>query len=132
MKYIIFIILLILLIITYYLSKKIMSLNNIYNRVVDKHTALFSLIKKKTEAVIQNNDDEKVIQELNRINMIADLEKRITQILDYPDEYLNDEIIIALEAYNEEVERWESIQNKDKRLSKMLGYIKYNGYRVKK
>lgn len=132
MKYIIFIILLILLIITYYLSKKIMSLNNIYNRVVDKHTALFSLIKKKTEAVIQNNDDEKVIQELNRINSITDLEKRITQILDYPDEYLNDEIIIALEAYNEEVERWESIQNKDKRLSKMLGYIKYNEYRVKK
>ena len=26
-----------------------MTLNNEYNRVVDKHTALFSMIKKKTE-----------------------------------------------------------------------------------
>ena len=131
MKYIIFIILLILLILSYYLSKKIMTLNNEYNRVVDKHTALFSLIKKKSDTITSKNDEE-VTKELERINNISDLNQRIIEILNYPDTSMNDDILAALNDYNEEVEHWDQVKKEYGRLSMMLGYIEYNKYRVEK
>ena len=131
MKYIIFIILLILLILSYYLSKKIMTLNNEYNRVVDKHTALFGLIKKKSDNITSKNDED-VTKELERINNISDLNQRIIEILNYPDSYMNDEILNALNEYNEEADHWNHIKMEYGRLSMMLGYIEYNKYRVGK
>lgn len=130
MKYLIFILLLILLILSYYLSKKIMTLNNEYNRVVDKHTALFSLIKKKTETINAKNDEE-VIKTLEKINTISDLNQRIIEILNYPDTSMNDDILTALNDYNEEVEHWDQVKKENRRLSMMLGYIEYNKYKVK-
>lgn len=130
MKYIIFIILLILLILSYYLSKKIMTLNNEYNRVVDKHTALFSMIKKKTETITADKDEE-VVETLEKINTISDLNQRIIEILNYPDTSMNDDILAALNDYNEEVEHWDQVKKEYGRLSMMLGYIEYNKYKVK-
>ena len=130
MKYIIFIILLILLILSYYLSKKIMTLNNEYNRVVDKHTALFSMIKKKTETITADKDEE-VVETLEKINTISDLNQRIIEILNYPDTSMNDDILAALNDYNEEVEHWDQVKKENRRLSMMLGYIEYNKYKVK-
>ena len=129
MKYIIFIILLILLILSYYLSKKIMTLNNEYNRVVDKHTALFSMIKKKTETITADKDEE--VETLEKINTISDLNQRIIEILNYPDISMNDDILAALNDYNEEVEHWDQVKKENRRLSMMLGYIEYNKYKVK-
>ena len=128
MKYIIFIILLILLILSYYLSKKIMTLNNEYNRVVDKHTALFSMIKKKTETITADKDEE--VETLEKINTISDLNQRIIEILNYPDISMNDDILAALNDYNEEVEHWDQVKKENRRLSMMLGYIEYNKYKV--
>ena len=130
MKYLIFILLLILLILSYYLSKKIMTLNNEYNRVVDKHTALFSMIKKKTE-IITADKDEEVVETLEKINTISDLNQRIIEILNYPDISMNDDILAALNDYNEEVEHWDQVKKENRRLSMMLGYIEYNKYKVK-
>ena len=130
MKYLIFISLLILLILSYYLSKKIMTLNNEYNRVVDKHTALFSLIKKKTETITAEKDEE-VVETLEKINTISDLNQRIIEILNYPDTSMNDDILAALNDYNEEVEHWDQVKKENRRLSMMLGYIEYNKYKVK-
>lgn len=130
MKYLIFILLLILLILSYYLSKKIMTLNNEYNRVVDKHTALFSMIKKKTETITADKDEE-VVETLEKINTISDLNQRIIEILNYPDTSMNDDILAALNDYNEEVEHWDHIKMEYERLSMMLGYIEYNKYKVK-
>ena len=130
MKYIIFIILLILLILSYYLSKKIMTLNNEYNRVVDKHTALFSMIKKKTETITADKDEE-VVETLEKINTISDLNQRIIEILNYHDTSMNDDILAALNDYNEEVEHWDQVKKENRRLSMMLGYIEYNKYKVK-
>ena len=130
MKYIIFIILLILLILSYYLSKIIMTLNNEYNRVVDKHTALFSMIKKKTETITADKDEE-VVETLEKINTISDLNQRIIEILNYPDTSMNDDILAALNDYNEEVEHWDQVKKENRRLSMMLGYIEYNKYKVK-
>lgn len=130
MKYLIFILLLILLILSYYLSKKIMTLNNEYNRVVDKHTALFSLIKKKTETITAEKDEE-VVETLEKINTISDLNQRIIEILNYPDTSMNDDILAALNDYNEEVEHWDQVKKENRRLSMMLGYIEYNKYKVK-
>ena len=130
MKYLIFILLLILLILSYYLSKKIMTLNNEYNRVVDKHTALFSMIKKKTETITADKDEE-VVETLEKINTISDLNQRIIEILNYPDISLNDDILAALNDYNEEVEHWDQVKKENRRLSMMLGYIEYNKYKVK-
>lgn len=130
MKYLIFILLLILLILSYYLSKKIMTLNNEYNRVVDKHTALFSMIKKKTE-IITADKDEEVVETLEKINTISDLNQRIIEILNYPDTSMNDDILAALNDYNEEVEHWDQVKKENRRLSMMLGYIEYNKYKVK-
>lgn len=130
MKYLIFILLLILLILSYYLSKKIMTLNNEYNRVVDKHTALFSLIKKKTETITADKDEE-VVETLEKINTISDLNQRIIEILNYPDTSMNDDILAALNDYNEEVEHWDQVKKEYGRLSMMLGYIEYNKYKVK-
>ena len=130
MKYLIFILLLILLILSYYLSKKIMTLNNEYNRVVDKHTALFSLIKKKTETITAEKDEE-VVETLEKINTISDLNQRIIEILNYPDTSMNDDILAALNDYNEEVEHWDQVKKENRRLSIMLGYIEYNKYKVK-
>lgn len=130
MKYLIFILLLILLILSYYLSKKIMTLNNEYNRVVDKHTALFSLIKKKTETITADKDEE-VVETLEKINTISDLNQRIIEILNYPDTSMNDDILAALNDYNEEVEHWDQVKKENRRLSMMLGYIEYNKYKVK-
>ena len=129
MKYLIFILLLILLILSYYLSKKIMTLNNEYNRVVDKHTALFSMIKKKTE-IITADKDEEVVETLEKINTISDLNQRIIEILNYPDISMNDDILAALNDYNEEVEHWDQVKKENRRLSMMLGYIEYNKYKV--
>ena len=129
MKYLIFILLLILLILSYYLSKKIMTLNNEYNRVVDKHTALFSMIKKKTE-IITADKDEEVVETLEKINTISDLNQRIIEILNYPDTSMNDDILAALNDYNEEVEHWDQVKKENRRLSMMLGYIEYNKYKV--
>ena len=129
MKYLIFILLLILLILSYYLSKKIMTLNNEYNRVVDKHTALFSMIKKKTE-IITADKDEEVVETLEKINTISDLNQRIIEILNYPDISMNDDILAALNDYNEEVEQWDQVKKENRRLSMMLGYIEYNKYKV--
>lgn len=130
MKYLIFILLLILLILSYYLSKKIMTLNNEYNRVVDKHTALFSMIKKKTETITADKDEE-VVETLEKINTISDLNQRIIEILNYPDISMNDDILAALNDYNEEVEHWDQVKKENRRLSMMLGYIEYNKYKVK-
>ncbi|MDY3091697.1 MAG: hypothetical protein SOW61_02620 [Erysipelotrichaceae bacterium] len=130
MKYLIFILLLILLILSYYLSKKIMTLNNEYNRVVDKHTALFSMIKKKTETITADKDEE-VVETLEKINTISDLNQRIIEILNYPDTSMNDDILAALNDYNEEVEHWDQVKKENRRLSMMLGYIEYNKYKVK-
>lgn len=130
MKYLIFILLLILLILSYYLSKKIMTLNNEYNRVVDKHTALFSMIKKKTETITADKDEE-VVETLEKINTISDLNQRIIEILNYPDTSMNDDILTALNDYNEEVEHWDQVKKENRRLSMMLGYIEYNKYKVK-
>lgn len=130
MKYLIFILLLILLILSYYLSKKIMTLNNEYNRVVDKHTALFSMIKKKTETITADKDEE-VVETLEKINTISDLNQRIIEILNYPDTSMNDDILAALNDYNEEVEHWDQVKKEYGRLSMMLGYIEYNKYKVK-
>ena len=130
MKYLIFILLLILLILSYYLSKKIMTLNNEYNRVVDKHTALFSMIKKKTETSTADKDEE-VVETLEKINTISDLNQRIIEILNYPDISMNDDILAALNDYNEEVEHWDQVKKENRRLSMMLGYIEYNKYKVK-
>ena len=136
MKYLIFILLLILLILSYYLSKKIMTLNNEYNRVVDKHTALFSMIKKKTEIpnksiiIISADKDEEVVETLEKINTISDLNQRIIEILNYPDISMNDDILAALNDYNEEVEHWDQVKKENRRLSMMLGYIEYNKYKV--
>lgn len=129
MKYLIFILLLILLILSYYLSKKIMTLNNKYNRVVDKHTALFSMIKKKTETITADKDEE-VVETLEKINTISDLNQRIIEILNYPDTSMNDDILAALNDYNEEVEHWDQVKKENRRLSMMLGYIEYNKYKV--
>lgn len=129
MKYLIFILLLILLILSYYLSKKIMTLNNEYNRVVDKHTALFSMIKKKTETITADKDEE-VVETLEKINTISDLNQRIIEILNYPDTSMNDDILAALNDYNEEVEHWDQVKKENRRLSMMLGYIEYNKYKV--
>ena len=129
MKYLIFILLLILLNLSYYLSKKIMTLNNEYNRVVDKHTALFSMIKKKTE-IITADKDEEVVETLEKINTISDLNQRIIEILNYPDTSMNDDILAALNDYNEEVEHWDQVKKENRRLSMMLGYIEYNKYKV--
>ena len=129
MKYLIFILLLILLILSYYLSKKIMTLNNEYNRVVDKHTALFSMIKKKTETITADKDEE--VETLEKINTISDLNQRIIEILNYPDTSMNDDILAALNDYNEEVEHWDQVKKENRRLSMMLGYIEYNKYKVK-
>ena len=129
MKYLIFILLLILLILSYYLSKKIMTLNNEYNRVVDKHTALFSMIKKKTETITADKDE--VVETLEKINTISDLNQRILEILNYPDISMNDDILAALNDYNEEVEHWDQVKKENRRLSMMLGYIEYNKYKVK-
>ena len=129
MKYLIFILLLILLILSYYLSKKIMTLNNEYNRVVDKHTALFSMIKKKTETITADKDEE--VETLEKINTISDLNQRIIEILNYPDISMNDDILAALNDYNEEVEHWDQVKKENRRLSMMLGYIEYNKYKVK-
>lgn len=129
MKYLIFILLLILLILSYYLSKKIMTLNNEYNRVVDKHTALFSMIKKKTETITADKDEE-VVETLEKINTISDLNQRIIEILNYPDISMNDDILAALNDYNEEVEHWDQVKKENRRLSMMLGYIEYNKYKV--
>lgn len=128
MKYLIFILLLILLILSYYLSKKIMTLNNEYNRVVDKHTALFSMIKKKTETITADKDEE--VETLEKINTISDLNQRIIEILNYPDTSMNDDILAALNDYNEEVEHWDQVKKENRRLSMMLGYIEYNKYKV--
>lgn len=128
MKYLIFILLLILLILSYYLSKKIMTLNNEYNRVVDKHTALFSMIKKKTETITADKDEE--VETLEKINTISDLNQRIIEILNYPDISMNDDILAALNDYNEEVEHWDQVKKENRRLSMMLGYIEYNKYKV--
>ena len=130
MKYLIFILLLILLILSYYLSKKIMTLNNEYNRVVDKHTALFSMIKKKTETITADKDEE-VVETLEKINTISDLNQRIIEILNYPDISMNDDLLAALNDYNEEVEHWDQVKKENRRLSMMLGYIEYNKYKVK-
>ena len=130
MKYLIFILLLILLILSYYLSKIIMTLNNEYNRVVDKHTALFSMIKKKTETITADKDEE-VVETLEKINTISDLNQRIIEILNYPDTSMNDDILAALNDYNEEVEHWDQVKKENRRLSMMLGYIEYNKYKVK-
>ena len=130
MKYLIFILLLILLILSYYLSKKIMTLNNEYNRVVDKHTALFSMIKKKTETITADKDEE-VVETLEKINTISDLNQRIIEILNYHDTSMNDDILAALNDYNEEVEHWDQVKKENRRLSMMLGYIEYNKYKVK-
>ena len=130
MKYLIFILLLILLILSYYLSKKIMTLNNEYNWVVDKHTALFSMIKKKTETITADKDEE-VVETLEKINTISDLNQRIIEILNYPDTSMNDDILAALNDYNEEVEHWDQVKKEYGRLSMMLGYIEYNKYKVK-
>lgn len=130
MKYLIFILLLILLILSYYLSKKIMTLNNEYNRVVDKHTALFSMIKKKAETITADKDEE-VVETLEKINTISDLNQRIIEILNYPDTSMNDDILAALNDYNEEVEHWDQVKKEYGRLSMMLGYIEYNKYKVK-
>lgn len=130
MKYLIFILLLILLILSYYLSKKIMTLNNEYNRVVDKHTALFSMIKKKTETITADKDEE-VVETLEKINTISDLNQRIIEILNYPDTSMNDDILAALNDYNEEVEHWDQVKKEYGKLSMMLGYIEYNKYKVK-
>lgn len=130
MKYLIFILLLILLILSYYLSKKIMTLNNEYNWVVDKHTALFSMIKKKTETITADKDEE-VVETLEKINTISDLNQRIIEILNYPDTSMNDDILAALNDYNEEVEHWDQVKKENRRLSMMLGYIEYNKYKVK-
>ena len=130
MKYLIFILLLILLILSYYLSKKIMTLNNEYNRDVDKHTALFSLNKKKTETITAEKDEE-VVETLEKINTISDLNQRIIEILNYPDTSMNDDILAALNDYNEEVEHWDQVKKENRRLSMMLGYIEYNKYKVK-
>ena len=129
MKYLIFILLLILLILSYYLSKKIITLNNEYNRVVDKHTALFSMIKKKTETITADKDEE-VVETLEKINTISDLNQRIIEILNYPDISMNDDILAALNDYNEEVEHWDQVKKENRRLSMMLGYIEYNKYKV--
>ena len=129
MKYLIFILLLILLILSYYLSKKIMTLNNEYNRVVDKHTALFSMIKKKTETITADKDEE-VVETLEKINTISDLNQRIIEILNYPDISMNDDILAALNDYNEEVGHWDQVKKENRRLSMMLGYIEYNKYKV--
>ena len=129
MKYLIFILLLILLILSYYLSKKIMTLNNEYNRVVDKHTALFSMIKKKTETITADKDEE-VVETLEKINTISDLNQRIIEILNYPDISMNDDILAALNDYNEELEHWDQVKKENRRLSMMLGYIEYNKYKV--
>ena len=128
MKYLIFILLLILLILSYYLSKKIMTLNNEYNRVVYKHTALFSMIKKKTETITADKDEE--VETLEKINTISDLNQRIIEILNYPDISMNDDILAALNDYNEEVEHWDQVKKENRRLSMMLGYIEYNKYKV--
>ena len=108
-----------------------MTLNNEYNRVVDKHTALFSMIKKKTETITADKDEE-VVETLEKINTISDLNQRIIEILNYTDSYMNDEILNALDEYNEEADHWNHIKMEYGRLSMMLGYIEYNKYRVEK
>ena len=107
-----------------------MTLNNEYNRVVDKHTALFSMIKKKTETITADKDEE-VVETLEKINTISDLNQRIIEILNYPDTSMNDDILAALNDYNEEVEHWDQVKKEYGRLSMMLGYIEYNKYKVK-
>ena len=82
-----------------------MTLNNEYNRVVDKHTALFSMIKKKTETITADKDEE-VVETLEKINTISDLNQRIIEILNYPDTSMND-LTTMIKRYKEN-DAWRS------------------------